>query len=369
MESEKRDFFISFNSKNRKWADWVTYQLERKGYSVFYQHHDFTPGSDFMELINTSLTNTKATIALWSKHYFNSKFATLESTTALHQSISSDLIRLIPVRLEECEVDPIFINRVYIDLVGLKDFEAQKVLIGGIEAALNKIKKSTKIIKQAPKFPPYIENEELRNEVTKPKSFSLDGPLRILYAGSKKSSGLSLDASFEKIETGINSHIKKGKIKFIKSLNLNTANIFDVLLKHKPHVFHFSGKQDGGDIRITDDANKVTTISDVALAGYLKSLGDHIKLAVIDTCYSSACAKSIADVIDFSIGVKSSIYEDDADQFYKVFYNALGHQNSLKNAIGQATASLKFKNIPKDEIPTLFCKPGCDPAKAYFVNN
>jgi hypothetical protein len=368
MGNDQRDFFISFTSRNKKWADWVTYHLERKGYSVFYQHQDFPPGSDFMKSINNALANTKATIALWSNDYFSSRFGTLESTIALQQSISSNLIRLIPVRLEECEIDPIFLNRAFIDLVGLRDNEAQKVLIGGIEAALNSIKKATRIVRRAPKFPPYIENERFRDQSATKQSFSLEKPLRVLYAGSRKSSGLDLNSSFHKIETGISPHIKKGKIKFTKSLNLNTANIFNVLLKYQPHIFHFSGKQDGGDIRITDEANNVTTISDVALAGYLKSLGDHVKLVIVDTCFSSRCAKSISDVIEFAIGVDGSIYEEDADQFFSVFYNAIGHRSSLKNAVGQAAASLRFKQVPKDEIPVLFCKKGYDPAKAYFVH-
>ena len=48
MLEEKRDFFISFNSADRTWADWITFQLKRKGYTMYYQYDDFPPGSDFM---------------------------------------------------------------------------------------------------------------------------------------------------------------------------------------------------------------------------------------------------------------------------------------------------------------------------------
>ena len=90
MLDQKRDFFISLNSADKEWGDWVVYQLKRKKYTVYYQFEDFPPGADFMSLMNIALANTKATIAIWTKRYFESKFASLEGRVALKQSLAKE---------------------------------------------------------------------------------------------------------------------------------------------------------------------------------------------------------------------------------------------------------------------------------------
>ena len=364
MINEKRDFFISFSSADKPIADWITYELKRKGFTMYYQFDDFPPGSDFMQEMNKAMLHTKLTIAIWTANYFSSSFACLEARTVLKQSLAKKEIKLVPVKIDDCDVDPLFSTLVYINLIGKTEFEAQKLLLNGINASLSVGKTSD--VKKKPSYPINpIQTESLK---TKKEGFLIQKPLKVLYAGSKKSSSLDLEDSYQILAKGITKHLTKGIIKFNKALNLNTTNIFDILLREKPHVFHFSGKQDGGDIRITDENNNVTTISDAELAGFLTSFGDNIKLAIIDTCYSYNCAKSISDVVDFAIGVKDAIYTNNADSFYKIFYNSLCSGYSLKDAVGQATAYLKFrKNAPK-EIPVLLCKETADPSKAYFVD-
>jgi hypothetical protein len=365
MSDEKRDLFISFNSADKNWADWIAFQLKRKGYTTFYQHDDFLPGSDFLQEMNLAMINAKLTVAIWSKNYFDSKFASLEARVALGQSVGKKEIKLVPVKIDDCEIHPLFSSLVYIDLTNKRDFEAQKLLLGGIGAVL--LEGKAGVSKKVPKFPPSV-SQDLPAPKNTPKGLCVPKPLKVLYAGSKRSSNLDLESSYKIVVSGIGNYLTKGTLKFTKSLNLNTSNIFEVLLKIQPHIFHFTGKQDGGDIRITDDSNNVTTISDVELAGYLTSFGNNIKLAIIDTCYSYNCAKSISDVVDFAIGVKGFVYDTNADCFFKVFYKALCMGYSLKDAVGQATASQKFKKIPLQQIPILISKKGADPSKAYFVS-
>jgi TIR domain len=40
------DFFVSYTSADRAWADWITWQLESEGYHVVVQAWDFGPGRD-----------------------------------------------------------------------------------------------------------------------------------------------------------------------------------------------------------------------------------------------------------------------------------------------------------------------------------
>ena len=45
---QRRDFFISFSSADRAWAEWIASELEAAGYTTFFQHWDVGPGSNFM---------------------------------------------------------------------------------------------------------------------------------------------------------------------------------------------------------------------------------------------------------------------------------------------------------------------------------
>src|SRR5687767_7932884 len=124
MLDEKRDFFISLNSADKDWGDWVVFQLKRKKYTVYYQFEDFPPGADFMSLMNIALSNTSATIAIWTERYFESRFASLEARIALKQSLAKDSIAYIPVKVEECTEDPLFCTQIYINLLGHPGFQA-----------------------------------------------------------------------------------------------------------------------------------------------------------------------------------------------------------------------------------------------------
>ena len=118
---------------------------------------------------------------------------------------------------------------------------------------------------------------------------------------------------------------------------------------------------------IPTPSGSVTTVSDMALAGLLKSLDSSVSLVVIDTCKSLRCARAVTEVVDFAIGVESDIYDDDAIRFYNAFYRALASGKTLASAHGQAKAALSFKNVTDDEIPQLCSREGLDPRKMQFA--
>lgn len=45
---DRRDFFVSFNSADRAWAEWIASELEAAGYTTYFQHWDFAPGANFV---------------------------------------------------------------------------------------------------------------------------------------------------------------------------------------------------------------------------------------------------------------------------------------------------------------------------------
>jgi hypothetical protein len=54
------DFFVSYTSADRTWAEWIAWQLEQAGYRVIVQAWDFEPGDNFVIRMHRSRSGTKA---------------------------------------------------------------------------------------------------------------------------------------------------------------------------------------------------------------------------------------------------------------------------------------------------------------------
>ena len=83
MEKDTRkDFFISYTSADRTWAEWIAWQLEQEGYTTLIQAWDFQPGSNFVLEMDTAAKTAGRTIAVLSPDYFKSGFTPSEWAAA-----------------------------------------------------------------------------------------------------------------------------------------------------------------------------------------------------------------------------------------------------------------------------------------------
>jgi hypothetical protein len=135
-----KDFFISYTSADRAWAEWIAWQLEDCGYSVIIQAWDFRPGSDFIAEMNRATREAQRTIAALSEKYFQSLYAQAEWSAAFQKG------KLLPVRIQDFEVEGLLSVRIYIDLVGKDEDAAAKALRDGVKEGRVKPK-------VPPKFP------------------------------------------------------------------------------------------------------------------------------------------------------------------------------------------------------------------------
>lgn len=127
--TDRRDFFISFNSANRAWAEWIASELETAGYTTYFQHWDFAPGSNFVIEMHKAAAQSVRTIALLSPAYLTALFTQPEWAAALMQDPAGAKRTLVPVRVEECSPEGILAPIVYADLVGLDEGAARAKLL------------------------------------------------------------------------------------------------------------------------------------------------------------------------------------------------------------------------------------------------
>jgi hypothetical protein len=128
-----KDFFISYNSADRQWAEWIAWELEEAGYSTLLQVWDFRPGSSFTELMERAIAETERTIAVLSPDYLASSFSAPEWAGAFTRDPTGKMGLLIPVRVRDTEPMGLLASIVYIDLVGLNEESARAALTAGIQ--------------------------------------------------------------------------------------------------------------------------------------------------------------------------------------------------------------------------------------------
>ncbi len=368
----KADFFISYTKTDQEWAKWIAWELKKQGYTFIIQAYDFHPGGNFIQQMRTAIKNSKQTIAVLSSEYLKSQYATAELNEAIARDPLGKKGKLIPIRVGPCSPKDLMRDKVYIDLVNKSQQDARRDLIAGIKASQITIKQVGRGIefKVKPRFPTSLKPEATQAEplsTARGANNSSPLPLRVLFLASEAGTGLDLRGQFKEIKAAINRSPYASGIRMKGVFNLTAESFFEALNSFSPHVLHFSGKQDGGDILINSESGGVTTISDVALAGLLKSLDDQIRLVIIDTCFSWRCAKAVSNVVECAIGVKSDIYEEDANRFYVAFYRSLVSGRSIRDAWAQANAALEFKRVPAKEIPQMCVRRGIDPSKIVLV--
>lgn len=133
---ETRDFFISYTQPDGAWAEWLAWELEAAGYTTLLQAWDIPPGKAFAHVMDQATRTTRHTLLVLSPASLGSAMTGAEWRAAFVADPSGEARRLVPVRVEPCDVQGLLADRVYIDLVGTDEGTARARLLKGIAAAL-----------------------------------------------------------------------------------------------------------------------------------------------------------------------------------------------------------------------------------------
>ena len=152
-EAGRRDFLLSFNSADCAWAEWIAAELESNGYTTFFQHWDFRPGSNFVLEMHKAAALADRTIAVLSPDYLSALFTQPEWAAALVLDPTGSQRKLIPVRVQPCEPDGLLKPIVYADLVGLNEVDARARLIAAVSGDRPKPAAATPPRASATRFP------------------------------------------------------------------------------------------------------------------------------------------------------------------------------------------------------------------------
>jgi tetratricopeptide (TPR) repeat protein len=128
----KPDFFISYTSADRPWAEWIAWQLEAIGYTTRLQTWDFASGPEFVREMEQAVASAERTIAVLSPDYLSSSFGEREWRVAFAKDPSGERRLLVPVRVRECQPPGLLAPGVCIDLLATHEETAKARLLAGL---------------------------------------------------------------------------------------------------------------------------------------------------------------------------------------------------------------------------------------------
>jgi len=105
-----------------------------------------------------------------------------------------------------------------------------------------------------------------------------------------------------------------------------------------------------------NDVGKSKLVNPVALKTLFSTVKDHIRLVVLNACYSKEQAEAIAEAIDYVVGMNTAIGDDAAIAFAASFYRAIGFGRSVKDAFNQGKVGLMLEGIEEESTPELFVR-------------
>jgi tetratricopeptide (TPR) repeat protein len=127
-----KNFFISYNSADRSWAEWIAWHLEEAGYTTIVQAWDFRPGSNFVQDMHSAASSAERTMAVLSPDYLTSSFTQPEWAAAFARDPTGEKGLLLPVRVRECEPKGLLPQIVDIDISRLVEPAAKNSLLAGV---------------------------------------------------------------------------------------------------------------------------------------------------------------------------------------------------------------------------------------------
>lgn len=180
---------------------------------------------------------------------------------------------------------------------------------------------------------------------------------------------IRLDEESREIREIIRNGPARDLIEFIPVFAVRPSDLAKELLRHQPHIIHFSGhgdKEQG--IILEDKHGNMKAVSKEALADLFKILKDNIQVVILNACHSAVQIEALAKVIDFTITMKTTIGDEAAVIFATHFYQAIGYGRSVKDAFELAKSQLNLEGLGESHIPSLFERKGMKASKTFLID-
>ena len=185
--------------------------------------------------------------------------------------------------------------------------------------------------------------------------------IRILFlsANPLPTSRILVDLEAKEIREKLEEGPYGNKFELQKCEATQPIDIQKLLLKHRPHIVHFCGHgHKTQKIILGGAAGRAKTVDKQGLAQIFTLYNHHLRLVVLNACFTDALARSIAQTVDYAVGTGKGIGDKAAVAFAGALYRALGFGKCVRDAFESAKAELALTKIPRSRGIELFIRDG-----------
>lgn len=193
--------------------------------------------------------------------------------------------------------------------------------------------------------------------------------IKILFltANPSDTTRLRLDEESRSIDQALRQAQYRDNFEIKQHWAVRASDLQGLMLRHKPHIVHFSGHgSEASEIIIEDNSGNSHPLSVRALSQLFSVLKDNIRCVILNACYSKQQAQAISEHIDCVIGMSKAIGDSAAISFATAFYQALGYGKDVKTAFNLGCVQIDLENLNEQDTPKLIAI-NRDPKNIMFV--
>jgi len=187
--------------------------------------------------------------------------------------------------------------------------------------------------------------------------------IKILFlaANPKDTSYLRLGEEVRQIDEKITFGSVRESFELLQHHAVRTSDLQRHLLKHQPHIVHFSGHgSESQEIVLEDESGKSKAVSRETLVKLFQILKDNVRVVVLNACLSKPQAEALQEVIDYTIGMNDEVGDKMAINFAGAFYQALAFDRTVPEAFELAKLEVDLNRLEGSSIPELFIRAGAN---------
>jgi hypothetical protein len=201
---------------------------------------------------------------------------------------------------------------------------------------------------------------------------SVQPPFRILFlaANPKDTEPLRLDEEIRTIEERLRLSKHSFLFEIRQAWAVRVKDLQEVLLRHDPHIVHFSGHgSDCGEVVLENAQGDSQPVEPTALSDLFKVLKESsIRGVVLNSCGSLSQGKAIVKHIEFVVGMSDEIGDESAIAFAASFYQSLGYGKSVKTSFELGRNQIQLEGFAEENLPKLLARRGTDPKDIVLVD-
>ncbi|WP_235006787.1 pentapeptide repeat-containing protein [Calothrix rhizosoleniae] len=183
--------------------------------------------------------------------------------------------------------------------------------------------------------------------------------IKIMFLASDPTDAARLRLGQELRDIQKKLQLAKQRERFIlqQQMSVRPGDISQTLLEFEPMIVHFSGHgTSNGELCFENELGKIQPVKPEALAALFALVSQQVKCVVLNACHSETQAKSIAEHIQFVIGMNQAIGDKAAIAFAVGFYTAIGASRPIPEAYQFGCTQIQLEGIPENLTPILHQK-------------